>query len=506
MKKPILAVVACLTCVQVQAEGILDRIRASDLNDYALGVSISTSPAIYKGVDDSTYLYPYLTSVKEPDLTDDWFVVGEGDIGFRMIRGDWAFGAVGRIQTMGFDESDELPGVNQRKWAIEMAPTLEYRRFPVKVSLKPYFEPTDRHDGTVSLLEFSYPVQGQRGFINPSIEFEAQSSDYTDYYFGVVPGESSAAIGVYEPDAALNTRLKVRWGYRLNEKWILTGRAAWTWFDDEIADSPLIDRDDTWMVNVGLAYNADFFDSSRAGEIKPESRFSMRVSAVDDRIDSEFVRDAAGNVPGTRLDLEDELGLSDSETMLLFDARYRFGYFHRVEFAYSSIDRDGAVSSARLLNVGQNRFDAGDQLLTTFDAQTFRLSYGYSIIRDNQKELGISGGLHQTRVKTEIVSNLGVRESSSPDPLLPTIGAYAMVALGNRLEVSADVHMFRMDFDRYDGSMTFARVDATWNFSNMALGVGYSFYSMDLDVASSELEGSFDFRHQGPTASLSFSF
>lgn len=131
------------------AANLLDKARDYDLNNYALGFSLSSSANIYKGAEDSIILYPFLTTMQESKLTDDWLVVGEGDVGFRFVRGDWTFGAVGRIQTLGFFDSDELLGVDQRRWALEMAPMVNYRAWPIQISFKLYFEVSDRHDGYV---------------------------------------------------------------------------------------------------------------------------------------------------------------------------------------------------------------------------------------------------------------------------------------------------------------------------------------------------------------------
>ncbi|MDH5345462.1 MAG: hypothetical protein OEW59_06830, partial [Gammaproteobacteria bacterium] len=61
---------------------ILDSIRAYDLNDYALGISLSASESPYIGGENSVIAYPYLTSFRHPSLTDDWFLVSQGDLGF----------------------------------------------------------------------------------------------------------------------------------------------------------------------------------------------------------------------------------------------------------------------------------------------------------------------------------------------------------------------------------------------------------------------------------------
>ena len=76
-------------------------------------------------------------------------MIGEGDVGFGFVRGDLTFGAAGRIQTLGFFDSDELLGVDRRRWELEIAPLVNYRACTIQISFKPYFEVSDRHDGYV---------------------------------------------------------------------------------------------------------------------------------------------------------------------------------------------------------------------------------------------------------------------------------------------------------------------------------------------------------------------
>ena len=80
---------------------MLDYIRATDLNDFALGLSVSGGQSPYAGADASFIVYPFLTSFEDSAFTDDWLVLREGDLGFRWVsEGGWEFGAAGRIQTL----------------------------------------------------------------------------------------------------------------------------------------------------------------------------------------------------------------------------------------------------------------------------------------------------------------------------------------------------------------------------------------------------------------------
>ncbi|MGK0500822.1 MAG: outer membrane scaffolding protein for murein synthesis (MipA/OmpV family) [Oceanicoccus sp.] len=490
------------------AEGLLERLRAVDLNNYALGVMITGTGNIYKGAEDSVFLYPYLTSMTESALTDDWLVVGEGDVGFRVVKGDWTFGAVGRVQTLGFDESEDLVGVDQRRWTLEVAPAIHYRAWPIQISFKPYFELSSRHDGYVSQLEFIYPKQFERGYMTLGVEFDYMSGDYSNYYFGVTPVESTINRPAYELGTSVNTELKLKWGYVLSEHWLLNGRVGLLILDEDVKGSPLVEDDHGWSASVGLAYNANVFQPRLGSERYAKSpNFQIKYTVLRGELDTKIIRDASPAAPGTIINFEDLLGLSNKETMGQLDLIYRFGGFHRLEFSYSDIERSSTVLIGSDITVGDQFFPAGAVLDSKSESETIRLSYGYSLIRDQQKEFGFTAGLHRTRLETSIISTItGDTESNKAEPILPTVGAFVSVVLGPRTTLGAEGQFFRLDYDRYEGSLNYARIEVLYQLERVGLGIGYSYYSVRLDSTKSDFMGAVEFRHQGPSASIAVNF
>ncbi len=508
---------ACVTTVFVLltasfntlAANWFDYIRALDLNDYALGVSVSTSQNIYKGSENSTYLYPYLTTFKTSALTDNWIIVGEGDLGVRYVnQTGWTFGASGRIQTTGLGDNEELSDLEDRKWTLEVAPTIGYRGWPVHINFKTYFEILDRHDGTISQLELAYPREWSRGFLVPAIEFIYQSSDYSDYYYSVRDFEVVPGRPEYEAGAATNVAIKLQWGYEFTYRWLLSGRIRLEYLDDEITNSPITDRDKVWSASIGLAYNANIFQP-RISDRPPVSmpRMKFKVSVFDDHIDTTLVADSDSLNPGSEARLEDLLGISDRETVSQFDFTIRLGTYHRLEATYIDIQRSGRTTINNDFSFRDNIFQAGTTLKTKIDTRILRLSYGYSLIKDSQKELGVIAGIHSTRFNTRFfVPETGQEENLDTTPLLPVLGVFGSVALGKRTTLSAEIQIFRMDFDRYDGSLNYLRLELLRHFGQFDLGLGYSYYAMNLDSHSDELQGSIEFRHRGPIVSGTFKF
>jgi hypothetical protein len=61
------------------AAGLMDYIRNYDLNDYALGLTLSGSQNPYAGGENSAIGYPVLTSFRDSAFTKDWLLLREGE-------------------------------------------------------------------------------------------------------------------------------------------------------------------------------------------------------------------------------------------------------------------------------------------------------------------------------------------------------------------------------------------------------------------------------------------
>ena len=198
------------------------------------------------------------------------------------------------------------------------------------------------------------------------------------------------------------------------------------------------------------------------------------------------------------------LGLKDKKTIEKLDFVYRFCGFHRLEYSHSVVKCSGTASISNDIVVGDKIFQVGAVVNSKNESETMRLSYGYSVLRDNQKELGITAGLHRTRLETSIISTIiGEVESNRAGPILPTIGAFGSVVIGPRTRVDFEAQFRRLDYDRYEGSLNYARVELLRELGHLGLGIGYSDYSVRLDSTDSDFMGAVEFRHRGPSASLS---
>ncbi len=494
------------------AGSLLDYIRAYDLNDYALGVAVSASQSPYAGADNSVFAYPFLTSFRDSAFTDDWFLISEGNVGFRWVNdAGWELGLVGRMQTQGLGNNDspELRGLDDRNWSIEIAPMLGYRRWPVHLNLKTYWEVLGRHGGMTGQFALSLPKEYARGYFVPSVEAIWRSEDHANYYYGVSSGEARPDRPQYQPGASLSYAAKLRWGVALADRWLLSGSVGLEQLADEIRESPIVDKDRVWSASLGLAYNSDIFQPRDADlGVKRQPRFEIRITAFADSADSKVIRDADDGTPGDEIDLENLLGVSDSETIFQLDAIYRLNAHHRIELGYHEFSRAGLTTLGGDLRVGNTTFLDGTELASTFDSEVLRLGYGYSIINDAQKELGVMAGLHVNSRTADIrASATGQRERSDVSTPLPVLGLFGSVELGTKSALAAKAQMFAMEFDRLEGYMLYLNLEWMRRFGDrFSAGIAYNFYGTDLESTDIDARGTFKTRHHGPAVFFSTNF
>ena len=182
----LLLAVTASPAVVADTPGWLDRLREYDLNDYALGVAVTTSQSPYINAKNSVWAYPYLTTLQHYSLTDDWLVFRRGGIGLRGVtQSGWAFGIYGGIETGGLGNGDpeELRGLRNREWTLEAGPFVAWRGWPLQIELDTYFDILGRNSGSTVELTFLLPREYEWGYLVPEVGLSRADENYNNYFF-----------------------------------------------------------------------------------------------------------------------------------------------------------------------------------------------------------------------------------------------------------------------------------------------------------------------------------
>jgi hypothetical protein len=342
----------------------------------------------------------------------------------------------------------------------------------------------------------------------PSITFRYLSNSYSRYYFGVAGSEVAPDRAVYDPGAALNYKIGFSVGYEVAPQWLLKASAGLEVLDSVITASPLVDKDRLWSGSIGIAYNADLFQPKEHGRARRTGSFIVRASAFSSRFSTDIRNDASDGTAGDDVDFEEFLGDSGAERVLQTEIQYRIGFFHRLKASFFETKRDLQSTLQQDFVFGDELFLAGTEVESRIDSRRLSLMYGYSLMRDSQKELGVQAGIVYGRTELEVIaSETQQAESASVNAPLPTMGLFGSLALGQSWELGAELGIFALDVDRYSGysghaSLTLDRVIG----ESIALGVGFDYYVTRLESADDDLRGLLRSRNYGPKLYLSWLF
>jgi len=495
-----------------QAGGILDYIRNYDLNDYALGLAYSVKESPYSGGSNSSFAYPYLTSFKHDAFTDDWLILSNGDIGARWVNdGGWVLGAVTRIRTQGTGTSvlEELANIDVRKWTVEAGPLIGWRRWPVHFELKQYYEIFSSYGGPTGELGVSVPLEYPWGWVVPGVTLVRNSAAHNRYYYGVSGQESGPDLPEYAPGASVNVRAGVDVGYAIRQQWLLTASVTHEWLGKEISDSPIVDKNSTWSANVGIAYNNDIFHKhGSSGDSFEDSGFELRAGLYRSKVDSTIITQPAASDTSDEVDVEDVLGVNRRKSVLHIAGILRVARYHRIEVDHFTLGRTSTTTLLRQITIGDETFPAGTEIDVNADLRVTKVAYGFSLMNDTQKELGVIAGFHVTDFEAVVTArDSGAHAESSLSTPLPVIGLFGGVALGPRTDLTANLQIFRMAFDLYSGSLNAVYLGLTHYFTDsVGGGIGYNAYLMNLDSPDRDLRGALKIRHHGPIVFASFRF
>lgn len=107
-----------------------------------------------------------------------------------------------------------------------------------------------------SLLQARYLAQFKLGPVKfyPEIGFEYQSEAYTRYYYGTTNSDATVLGRSYTPGSAINPYVGMMAETKLTDHWYVNAYFRRTKFDDAVANSPLVSKQQWNTLLVAAAY------------------------------------------------------------------------------------------------------------------------------------------------------------------------------------------------------------------------------------------------------------
>ena len=195
---------------------------------------------------------------------------------------------------------------------------------------------------------------------------------------------------------------------------------------------------------------------------------------------------------GTRIDFDQDLEVSDSETVGRIDGFYRFTPRSRIDFSYFKVDRDGTALTPFDIDFGDISIPAGTAVRSFFDQEVLRAAYGFSFYNVPKVELGLSAGLHISKIGMGIQAPAKADQAETTAPL-PVVGVFFRYNLSPRWRLVSKNEIFFIQTDDFEGSLTDIRFGVEHQtFKNAGFGLGFNRIALSIEADDGEFRGEFD--------------
>ena len=243
--------------------------------------------------------------------------------------------------------------------------------------------------------------------------------------------------------------------------------------------------------------------------------FTISFDAMFPTLDTRVRVDASDASPGTVIIFEQNLGMSDTESLPAIGLSWRFAKKHQLGFKAFRLDRSGSEITTSEIRIGDKVFTVDLPISSFFDMQIVSFDYNYSLILDERKELAVGIGLSVQDLAFGIIGNkdLGVIETdSSVTAPIPTFGIKGGYAFTDKWVGKMGFGFLSFDLalsaeKQLDGEVLNGYASIQHNtFEHVYFGLSYQYFDVRVNWDENGLHTSVGYEYQGPVISVMATF
>ncbi len=208
------------------------------------------------------------------------------------------------------------------------------------------------------------------------------------------------------------------------------------------------------------------------------------------------------------VDLEDDLGLQDSQSVFRLAAYYDFNERHRLDFDVFDLSQSATATLLVDIEWGDTVFPIDTEISTGLDLTIYKVAYTYQLLRREKYRLGVIGGLYVADIALDInVLESDQREGGDVTAPLPVFGLRGEYFISDRWRASASAEWFGLTLDNYEGSLHDFMLGIDYRFGDhAAVGLGFNIVEIDVDATEEGLRADLLWQYSGLIGYLRFSF
>lgn len=236
-----------------------------------------------------------------------------------------------------------------------------------------------------------------------------------------------------------------------------------------------------------------------------EDRIRLSLGGYFPKFDTEVQISSDRFGIGTKVNLEDDLGLDDSGTSLRVEGHYRFSEKHRFMYSVFDMSRDATTVLSRTLIIDDKIYPKGSTVSSDFSTQFIRLLYGYSFYQTDKIDVAFSTGIVGLKIDSTVDSFFAGTEKNDDFLPLPVFGFRSDYVLSPNFLFRAGVDYFEINESDVEAQV----ID--WNLAIeytiwKKTGIGLSYGSFSVEGEDTDDNDSADFDVEGVFVYAKFGF
>lgn len=232
-----------------------------------------------------------------------------------------------------------------------------------------------------------------------------------------------------------------------------------------------------------------------------EDRFRAEVSMLGAAFDTQIRLDPTVTLQGTRIAAEDDLGLDDSQFLILGELTLLPGDRHLVRLSGLSARRSAQKILERGIVFEDDVYFRGERIDSELNLTLFGLTYGYRFLASERAEIAATFGIQVAEVEANaVVRSRVVRDSETGVAPLPLVGLEGRFDFTKQWGVEARMQYLTATIEDVDGSIMDARLAISWRVNpHLVFGLGYRSFTIEIDSQNESTAGFVDMQIAGPT-------
>ncbi|GEA49767.1 scaffold protein [Vibrio inusitatus NBRC 102082] len=224
---------------------------------WSLGVGASYSPAVYKDTPSNQVVIPII------GYEGEHLYLRGFTAGYRIWERRSPHNIIFRLaydpRTLQPSDSDDpiIRQVDKRKSTGLGGVTYQYANRSIgQFQVTFAGDIAGVHDGMYAETVYSVPIRTKKWMLTPSIGYSWNSSKLNNHLYGVSAEEAARISGLDEftPDGDGQFFLGLRGLYKFTDHILATAGVRYTNLEGDLEDSPLLEKTDSFGVNIGLVY------------------------------------------------------------------------------------------------------------------------------------------------------------------------------------------------------------------------------------------------------------